>query len=312
MATEKNDNLETKESAPQGDSKVQDPKPVGSKPAKAPAKPKFTVVQMVVIAVIAVVVGLLVGKFALGGTPGMVSGKTTLQESELDSAVGSYTYKGATKTITARQALDQSSGVDKAKQEDGSYRMPSADEVLSCARNSILADAVKADGIEVSDEDMAAYAKETLGTDDYASIAQNYGMTEDQVKDTVRASAGNKKLYDKVVGSSAPTMPTAPTEPSDGNKDAATADYGAYIVGLLGDEWDSEKGTWARQDGPYYAALKDESFSADSATYNQAQNAYYVAYQQYSQLASAANATWTKYVNDMLAQAKLTIGELVS
>ena len=312
MATAKNDNLETQESAPKAAHKAQAPKPAGSKPDKTPAKPKFTLVQTVVIAVIAVVVGLLVGKFALGGTPGLVSGKTTLQESELDSAVGSYTYKGATKTITARQALDQSSGVDKAKQDDGSYRMPSADEVLSCARNSILEDAVAAEGIQVSDEDMATYAKDTLGTDDYATIAQNYGMTEDQVKETVRASAGTKQLYDKVVGSDAGTAPTAPTEPADGNADAATADYGAYIVNLLGDEWDADKGTWAREDGPYYAALKDESFSADSATYNQAQNAYYVAYQQYSQVASAANTTWTNYVNGLLSQANLTIGELVS
>ncbi len=219
MATEKNDNLETQESAPKAAHKAQAPKPAGSKPDKTPAKPKFTLVQTVVMSAIPVillclVVGLLVGKFALGGTPGLVSGKTTLQESELDSAVGSYTYKGATKTITARQALDQSSGVDKAKQDDGSYRMPSADEVLSCARNSILEDAVAAEGIQVSDEDMATYAKDTLGTDDYATIAQNYGMTEDQVKETVRDSAGTKQLYDKVVGSDAGTAPTAPTEPA--------------------------------------------------------------------------------------------------
>ena len=74
MATEKNDNLETQESAPKAAHKAQAPKPAGSKPDKTPAKPKFTLVQTVVIAVIAVVVGLLVGKFALGGTPGLCFG----------------------------------------------------------------------------------------------------------------------------------------------------------------------------------------------------------------------------------------------
>ncbi len=259
-------------------------------------------------------IGVLVGKFLLGGfAGGAVTGKTTLSEGELDSTVGSYVYQGQTHSITARQALGAATGVDAAKQDDGTYTMPSADNVLDYARNQVLAVAVKAEGIEVSDEDMATYAKDTLGTDDYASLASTYGMSEDEVKEVVRQSAGVKRLYDKVVGTDdSAQAPETPAEPAEGSEDAATADYGKYIVGLLGDEWDADKGTWAREDGPYYAALKDQSFSADSATYDQAMTAYYVAYQQYSQQASSQSATWSQYVNGLLANASISIGELVS
>lgn len=285
--------------------------------AKGPRKPaekRFTVPVFAVCVVAAAAIGVLVGKFLLGGLAGgAVTGKTALSEGELDSTVGTYVYQGETHAITARQALEGATGVDAAKQDDGTYAMPSADNVLDYARNQVLAVAVKAEGIEVSDEDMATYAKDTLGTDDYASLASTYGMSEDEVKEVVRQSAGVKRLYDKVVGADdSAKAPETPAEPAEDAKDAATADYGKYIVGLLGDEWDADKGTWAREDGPYYAALKDQSFSADSATYDQAMTAYYVAYQQYSQQANSQSATWSKYVNGLLSNASISIGELVS
>ncbi len=288
----------------------------GKQKTKAPKKPaekRFTVPVFVIGVVAAAVIGLLVGKFLLGGVGGAVSGKTTLSEGELDSTVGTYVYQGQSHGITARQALEAATGVDAAKKDDGSYAMPSADNVLDYARNQILAEAVKGEGITVSDEDMATYAKDTLGTDDYASLASTYGMSEDEVKGVVRQSAGVKQLYDKIVGTDdAAKAPETPAEPAEDAKDTPTADYGKYIVGLLGDEWDADKGTWAREDGPFYAALKDQTFSADSATYDQAMTAYYVAYQQYSQQSSTQSAKWTEYVNGLLANASISIGELVS
>ena len=145
------------------------------------------------------------------------------------------------------------------------------------------------------------------GVSDMSTLASTYGLTEDQAKEIVRESAAMSKLKDKVVTTQAGDAPTAPETPADGNQDTANATYGAYIINLLGDEWDSTNNTWARQDGPYYAALKDETFSADSATYAQAQMAYYVAYQQYSTNARSSSSEWTDYVNQALSKATIQL-----
>jgi hypothetical protein len=282
--------------------------------AAEPSAPKKTVglPLAIVLVVVALVAGVLVGHFAIGSTFGTLSGKTTITEAELDSSVGSYTYNGSTTQITARDAIEATSSLDAALQDDGTYEMPSADSVLSFARNAILNEEVAAKGITVSDEDMSTYATDALGTDDYASIASTYGMTEDQVKTVVRESAGVKKLYDQIVTTTTGDAPTAPESPAEGEEDTATAAYGEYIVNLLGDNWDSSTNTWANTDNDYYESMKDLSFSADSATYDDALTAYYVAYSLYSQNASAASAEWTDYVNGLLANASITIGELVS
>jgi hypothetical protein len=282
--------------------------------AAEPSGPKKSVglPLAIVLVVVALVAGVLVGHFAIGSSFGTLSGKTTITESELDATVGAYTYNGATTQITAREAIEATSSLDAAKQDDDTYAMPSADAVLSFARNAILNKEVEDKGITVSDEDMSAYATDALGTDDYATIASQYGMTEDQVKTVVRESAGVKKLYDQIVTTTTGDAPTAPEAPADGEEDVATAAYGEYIVNLLGDNWDSSTNSWANTDNDYYDAMKDLSFSADSATYADAQTAYYVAYSLYSQTASAASTEWTNYVNGLLANASITIGELVS
>ena len=92
----------------------------------------------------------------------------------------------------------------------------------------------------------------------------------------------------------------------------ATAEYGAYVVGLLGDEWDAEAETWARTDGPYYELMGDMEFSSTSATYNQAVTAYYVAYAQYSEESGTSSQAWTDYVNTMLSTAEIDIYSLVA
>ena len=102
---------------------------------------------------------------------------------------------------------------------------------------------------------------------------------------------------------------TAPTAPEEGKTEA---EYGKYIVGLLGDEWDAKKDTWAKTDGDYYSALGEQKFSSKSATYDQANAAYYVAYQKYSTEYSAASAKWTTYVNERLSKASIQINTLAS
>lgn len=264
--------------------------------------------------VVALVAGVLVGRFALGGSSAgaAFSGKTTVAEADLDKPLASFTYDGKTETVSVREAIESQVSLDSVKTDDGSYTMPSADEALSVARNRILQKVAADKGITVSDDELASYSEQMGYGSDFASIAQKYQLTEDQAKQVIRENAVMKKLMDGVVTTQAGTQPTPPDTPAEGTEDQANATYGAYIVGLLGDEWDSANNKWARTDGPYYAALSSETFSADSATYAQAQKAYYVAYQQYSTNSQSANSEWKTYVNGILSGASIELYTLGS
>lgn len=268
---------------------------------------------VIVAALIALVLGVLVGKFVLGGSVSAnLAGKTTVSESELDQAMATYSYNGTTGNVTVKDAIESQVSLDSVKDDDGNYTIPAADDALSVARNRILAQVAEEQGISVSDDELTTYAEKITGESDIATIASNYSLTEDQAKEIIRESAVMYKLKEQVVSVDTGDVPSAPETPSDGESDTANATYGAYIIALLGDEWDSEKGTWARTDGPYYEALKDEVFSADSATYSQATAAYYVAYQQYSTNSSTATSEWTSYVNNILSNATITLTTLTA
>lgn len=279
-------------------------------PSASPKQLGMPVVAAAVV--IALIVGVLLGHFVLGGTglAAAFSGKTSVAEGDLDQVIATYTYKGKTENVTVRDAIESQSSLDAVKDSDGNYTLPNADSALAVARNKILAQVAADEGITVSDDELGSYAEQILGSSDISSIASQYGLTEDQAKETIRQSASMYKLKQQVCSTDAGTMPDAPAAPADDNQDAATADYGAYIVGLLGDEWDSTNNTWARTDGPYYDALKDETWTPDSATYAQAQIAYSVAYQQYAQSASASSTEWTNYVNGILSSASIQIATL--
>lgn len=272
------------------------------------------IVVTVACAIIALVVGVLVGHFVLGGgsASATFSGQTTVAEGDLDKTIATYTYDGKTENVSVKDAIESQTSLDAAKTDDGSYTLPSADTALSVARNRILAKEAEAKGISVSDDELSSYAEQMTGTSDFSSIASSYNLTEDQAKEIVRESAVMKKLKSQVVSTDAGTAPTAPETPAEGTEDQANSTYGAYIVGLLGDEWDSANNTWARTDGPYYEALSSETFSADSATYAQAQKAYYVAYQQYATSSSTASSEWTSYVNGLLSAATIQLYTLGS
>jgi len=49
--------------------------------------------------------------------------------------------------------------------------VPTADNTISFARNQIVLQAAKDQGFSVSDDDVSQYATDTLGTDDYSTIA---------------------------------------------------------------------------------------------------------------------------------------------
>ena len=286
----------------------------GSTPRFSGAGGGVGVPVVVGCAVVALVLGVLVGRFVLGGgaPKAAFGGKTTVAEADLDKPMASFTYDGKTEDVTVREAIESEATLDSVKQDDGTYTLPKADNALSVARNKILMKVAEGKGITVSDDELSSYAQKMTGQSDISAIASSYQLSEDQAKEIIRESALVYKLMDQVTTTKLGDAPTQPQTPAEGTEDQANATYGAYIVGLLGDEWDSANNTWARQDGPYYQALSSETFSADSATYAQAQKAYYVAYQQYTSDKTAQNTEWSDYVDGLLSQATIQLYTLAS
>ena len=285
------------------------------------------------IAVATLVLSVIIGKFLLGGAAaaGSLGGKTTVTEAELDTPIATYTYGGKSANITVREVIELNSSLDAAVNAEGTYNVPTADMALSAARNAIVREEARNRGLTVTDEELATYTTQTLGSADYASIASSYGMTEDMVRELLTDSCLMSKLRDEVVEeNTSVTMPEPPTAPAtteaapaDGETsgaettetaaaDAPTADYAAYIIDLAGDEWDATKGTWVSPDGPYASALSSYGITKDAATYEAAQAAYYVAYQKYSEAQAAVSTQWSDFVNGLLSNASIQIATLVA
>ncbi len=280
----------------------------------APAKRTLPVPAWVALCVVALVVGVLGGYFLLGGASGgsiSLDGRTTLSAGELDSAVAAYTYDGQRTSITAREVLTNGGAtLDSLANDDGTYNVPAASDVLVYAQNKIiLADAEKR-GITASDEEVSDYAEQMMGSADLATIAELYGIDEDTVYDTFAESVTVTKLRDAVCETELPAQPTEPAEPEEGAEETPTADYASYIIALLGDEWDSEAGTWARTDGDYYATLSGYEITNDAATYAAAEAAYSVAYSAYSDASTKVGEEWNSYTQGLLSHASLQIGSL--
>ena len=272
--------------------------------AKLPRRHALYIIAAIACVVIAGIAGYFFGH---GGFGAKGTGSAAISEDQLDTPIASYAYNGKTYDVTAREVIEAQYSLDKAKNSDGKYAVPSSETVISYVRNQLLLKEAEGRGISVSSKERKAYAKNSIGTDDYSEMASSYGVTEDQAKQIVKENAIVSKLYQQVVGEDAPTAPTAPTQPADGNTETASKEYADYIINLAGDEWDSSKGTWASEDGPYAQALKDQSFTADSATYAQAQMAYYVAYQQYSKSAQSVQSKWSDFANGLYGKANLQI-----
>lgn len=277
--------------------------PVAPQPAR---KNVIAVAAAVIALVVGLVCGYAFGSDMLGGAKGVDA--STITEDELDDTVASFTYKGETRNITAREAIESEYSLDTVKNDDGTYATPAADTVLTYARNQVMLAEAESRGIEVSDDEMTSYAESMLGTSDYSELATTYGVSEDQAKEIVRQNTMINKLREQVVPEySSTTAPTQPTAPEDGNTDTASKDYADYIINLAGDEWDAEAGTWASADGTIAQALSGETFTADSATYAQAMKAYYAVYEQYVSTMTDAQSAWREFGNSLFAQADLTL-----
>ena len=267
----------------------------------------------IITGIVCLAIGVVLGKFVLSGhNTADPLNKVTLSESELDTVVATYTYGGEKHQVTARDVIEDASSLEAELNEDGTYALPTADNVLAYARNKIIIGEAESRGITVTDEDISAYAMEMLGTDDFAAIASTYGLSEDVAKRMLGESAMMKALRDQILADTATVeMPAnPPAEPEDGNKDATSKEYADYVIALLGDEWDAANNTWARTDGQYYATLQTYPISNEEASYEAAEQAYYVAYMAYANATSNSSQAWTDFVNGLLGSASIEIATL--
>lgn len=262
----------------------------------------------------ALTVALSLAACSAGGssTGGSLGGKTSLTESELNSTIATYTYNGKAHELSARDVILETSSLDSMKNDDDTYQVPNADSVISVARNKIVSAEAESQGITISDEDLATYAEDTLGTNDFSSIASSYSMDEDSVKSLLRESAQMSKLREQKVGEDTSTAPEAPTAAEEGKEAEPTAEYAQYIISLAGDEWDAANKKWASEDGDFATAMSSYQFNGETATYEAAESAYYAAYQKYSEKQSELSEQWTEFVNSLLANASISISTLVA
>lgn len=265
---------------------------------------------IIAIAVVAVVIAAIAGYMIGSGGPaagGQGAASSSLTEDQLDTVVATYTYNGKKTDITAREIIEAQYSLEAVVQDDGTYPTPAADSALAYARNHILLAEAEARGITVSEDEMIEFAQNSIGTSDYAEMAENYNLTEDQAREVVRQQATLQKLYAQIIPETEATVPTAPTEPENGDSSTRSKEYADYIIGLLGDEWDSEAGTWATEDGTYYSALSGTDFTAESASYEEALSAYYAAYQEYAEKSSEATTAWSDFQDGLYANADIQL-----
>lgn len=266
----------------------------------------------VVIAVATLVAGVLAGHFLLGG-PGMVSlnGRTTLAAGELDSVVATYSEGGATTSVTAREVLEEVQGSSElSANEDGTYDVPSASDILSYVQNKVILADAETRGITATEDEVNDFVTNRMGASSIADVASSYGIDEDAAYKVIADSVVLTKLQDEVVTVELPEYPAAPEEPAEGEEDVATAEYASYVIGLLGDEWDADANDWARTDGTYYATLSGYDISNDAATYAAASAAYSVASSAYQTASTQLNEEWGAYTDGVLSTVSIQLGTI--
>lgn len=266
----------------------------------------------VAIVVAALVVGVLAGYFLLGGAGSVVlGGRTTLSAGELDSTIATYTMDGRTVGVTAREVLVEANGSSEIPaNEDGTYDVPSASTVLTYVQNQLILADAESRGLTATDEQIDEFVTESMGSD-LATLAQSWGISEDEARAVVSDAVTMRNLQDEVSSVELPEQPVAPAEPAEGAEDTPTAEYAQYVIGLLGDEWDSEANTWARTDGTYYATLSGYDISNDAATYAAASAAYSVAASAYQEAYGTVSEELGAYTDSLLSRASIQIGSLV-
>lgn len=272
-----------------------------------PKKPKKKVPLSVTVA-IAIIVALVCGFggfFASGPINASThSSSATLSGDQLNNVIASYIIDGKSANVTAQEVI---SGTGASANTDGSYSAPTASTITSYVQNKILNDEADKRGITASDDEAKAYAESSLGTSDYDSVGQQYGLSGQQVKDMMAQTVKTNKLVNEVVGFDT-TTPTEPTDPGKSKRSKKTEEFGSYVVDLLGKAgvWDSSTGTWSNTDNDYYKTL-GEGFDGKTASYKQAKKVYDTYYKDYQTKMSQASTDWQNYTSDLYGKLQLTI-----
>ena len=299
------------------DAKEASPVEEPAEDSEAPEKASHGISRSVcvVIAIVALAVGVALGYFLMGGPSGSsvsLNGRSTLSESELDSTIATYTFDGATHKITARDVLTFG-GSELVANDDGTYDVPGATSILNYAQTQLMLSDAEARGITATDDEINEFLATSYGSDvDLATFASGTGMTEDAAREMLEYWVIINKLGEDVAGGTLPEAPVEPTAPEEGEEETPTAEYAEYIIGLVGDEWDADANTWASSDGDYYATLSSYEISNDSATYAAASAAYSVAYTKYQEAYNAASEMQNAYTNDLFSKGSIQIGTLLS
>lgn len=279
------------------------------------------------IAVLACVAGL-----ALGGVSGYyllphiqvgeLAGKSSLTTSEFDKVIATYNFKGHNYTITAAEVANyagmdygqntdtdknsnsNNSGTDENKNganAESTYDIPSTENVVAAIRDKILTKEMDDKGIKASDEQIKKYAKDNYGSDDFDSLASQYGVDKNVVKSSITRSVRIRQLYKQITGGDTTDRPNAPTAPSDSDYSKKTEDYGSYLMSIIKNDYDSDKNEWKNKKGDYYDALKDDDFDGKTASYPTCIKAYKIAYAQYEEQYDSQSQKWEDYTNELYA-----------
>lgn len=213
--------------------------------------------------------------------------------------VAEYTRDNQTHKITAQDMID-AMGSNATKLDDGNYAIPGSDTAITVARNQILMAECDSHNITVTDDELNNYMNLSYGTTDVSEIAKEYNVSEDEIRDGLMKSAKSHKLYLLITGTTDDGAPEMPDSQADSKA------LGEYILNILGDNWDNDKGTWANTSNEYYSTLGAD-FDPSSATMEEATQVYQIAAQDYQNAYTNAYEKWSAYVNGLMSKVTITI-----
>lgn len=239
-------------------------------------------------------------------------GVTEVASSDTSRVIATYTWQGKTHDVTIG---DYAKWAGLAS-SSGAYQVPAASNVTAYVQAQVMDQVAKDEGIDVSNDDIDAYAKDTLGATDIDTLASNYSMSVDDLRDLLRQTVRQSKLREKVAGKVDVTVPSAePTAPEDGKDDATSKDYADYIVKAVGDAWDKDanggKGGWKDSGSAIAKAMADYDVTNDSASYKAAEACYKELSSEYTTKSSAISADWASYQNKTLKDVEIDLRSAV-
>lgn len=256
---------------------------------------------------VALIVGLSIGKFALGTNLGNMTAtnSTAVSPQQSGEIVANYTYGGKTYNITLDDMFSYNDSAANAN-DDGSYAMPTTEEIISYARKQIIADTAAKKNISVSEQDKLDYIKNQFGAETMEDLAVSMGRTTEQTDQLVTETLIQTKLYEEVAGTM-PDLPAFPDYPENEDEEAKVEAYATYITEIAGEEF--ADGKWADEDGEFAKALPD--FDGKTASYRDATAAYQVLYNRANTQMNELNQKWLDFENETLKDCAITIGTLI-